>query len=58
MPLYDYVNVKDEKDIVEKFFQQGENVPDTINIKRKKYKRIPSRSSFKFRGSGFHATDY
>lgn len=58
MPIFDYRNIADPTDVVERFFKQGETVPDEFVEDNNIYQKLPSAAGFKFKGSGFYATDY
>lgn len=59
MPLFDYVNENDPKDIIERLFSFNEEIPTHITHKNNTYRKLaPLTQEPKFRGSGFHATDY
>ncbi len=54
MPLYDYVNEKDSKDILEdQFYQSSENAPEVIEKDKKKYRKAPSLGGFRVKGFSY-----
>jgi len=59
MPLFDYVNIKDKSDVIEILYRDNDVVSDVLKINGKTYKKMASMPQrVKFKGTGFHATDY
>lgn len=57
MPIYEYVNKKNEK--IDRYFPSYKDAPDEITEDGDLYKRVVSASQrFVFVGSGFHCNDY
>jgi predicted nucleic acid-binding Zn ribbon protein len=58
MPIFDYRNIADPNDVVERLFKQGDTIPDEFVENNSIYRKLPPTTGFKFKGSGFYATDY
>lgn len=54
MPIYDYVNILDSKDVLrDQFYQSSEDAPEIIKKENKEYHKATSSGSFRINGYSY-----